>query len=207
MPSLDEIRTALLAHEPKTLQPLRQNHAAVAMVLRDADPGPEVIFIERARRTGDPWSGHMAFPGGRIDPGDAHALDAAERETHEEVGIDLSGAERLGRLDDLQGRHAAAPDRRMVISAFVFHLPNPGPLAPNWEVEHAFWFPIAALQDAERHVEFAAPRAGSQLFPGIRVGESDHHVVWGLTYRFLEVFFEIVGRPLPHRWDVLEPIR
>jgi hypothetical protein len=40
-------------------------------------------------------------------------------------------------------------------------------------------------------------------YPGIVVGDPVRHVVWGLTYRFLEVFFEIVGRPLADRWGTL----
>jgi 8-oxo-dGTP pyrophosphatase MutT (NUDIX family) len=102
MPHLLDIRGRLAKHEPKTLTSPSNQGAAVAVVLREADGGPEVLFIERARRAGDPWSGHMAFPGGRIDPEDAHARGAAERETREEVGVDLAGAEPLGRLDDLR---------------------------------------------------------------------------------------------------------
>jgi 8-oxo-dGTP pyrophosphatase MutT (NUDIX family) len=173
------------------------------MILRDGDGVPEVLFIGRARREGDPWSGHMAFPGGRIDPEDHHPRSTAERETREEVGVDLVDAEVLGRLDDLRGRHAAAPDRAMVISAFVYHVVAPAPLQPNWEVEQAFWFPLASLFDAERQVEYSVTRGGGLCFPGILVGEPERHVVWGLTYRFLEVFFEIIGRPLPDRWENL----
>jgi 8-oxo-dGTP pyrophosphatase MutT (NUDIX family) len=201
MPQLTDIRGPLAQHEAATLSSPSNQGAAVAMVLREAGGVPEVLFIERARREGDPWSGHMAFPGGRIDAGDAHARDAAERETHEEVGVDLSGAEPLGRLDDLRGRHAAAPDRGLVISAFVYHLVDPAPIQPNWEVEQAFWFPVPALLDVERHVEYEVTHGLDMRFPGILVGTPDRHVVWGLTYRFLEVFFEIVGHPLPNRWN------
>jgi len=199
-----DIRGRLARHEPTTLSSPSKQGAAVAMVLRDADGVPEVLFIERARRDGDPWSGHMAFPGGRIDPEDAHARGAAERETREEVGVDLTGAESLGRLDDLRGRHAAAPDHGLVISAFVYHVVDPAPLQPNWEVEHAFWFPVPALLDTERRVDYAVQRGSELRFPGILVGTPERHVVWGLTYRFLEVFFEIVGRPLPNRWEDFE---
>jgi 8-oxo-dGTP pyrophosphatase MutT (NUDIX family) len=203
MPSIAEIRGALSGHEPETIPTQRRQNAAVAVVLRETNGVPEVLFIERARREGDPWSGHMAFPGGRIDPGDGHARSAAERETFEEVGVDLANAEALGRLDDLQGHHAAAPERAMVISAFVYHVSDPRPLRLNWEVEQAFWFPLASLLEAERQVEYSVmPRVGLR-FPGILIGEPERHVVWGLTYRFLEVFFEIVGRPLPNRWESL----
>jgi 8-oxo-dGTP pyrophosphatase MutT (NUDIX family) len=204
MPRIPDIRSALNLHDPSTQGSEKAPGAAVAMVLRDAARGPEVLFIERARREGDPWSGHMAFPGGRIDPGDAHANGAAVRETREEVGVDLANSELLGRLDDLRGRHAAAPDRALVISAFVYHTVDPAPLVPNWEVEQAFWFPVRDLLQPERHVEYAIEREKEVRFPGILVGEPERHVVWGLTYRFLEVFFEIVGTPLPNRWDEFE---
>ena len=199
-----EIRGGLSKHEPKTLASPSNQGAAVAMVLREVAGGPEVLFIERAHRDGDPWSGHMAFPGGRIDPEDAHARDAAERETREEVGVDLAGAEPLGRLDDLRGRDAAAPDHGLVISAFVYRAVDPPPLQPNWEVEKAFWFPVPALLDAGRRVEYAVWPDSELRFPGILVGTPERHVVWGLTYRFLEVFFEIVGKPLPNRWGGFE---
>ena len=99
MRSLDEIRAGLHAHVPRELTGRRR--AAVAVALHDASDGPEALFIERAERFGDPWSGQMAFPGGRVDPGDSGPRAAAERETLEEVGVDLSGAELLGRLGDI----------------------------------------------------------------------------------------------------------
>lgn len=173
---------------------LRQ--AAVAMVLTDGKPGADVLFIERARATGDPWSGHMAFPGGRVDPGDPSGQHAAERETLEEVGLSLAGAELLGRLDDKKGNPRTHPE--LVISAFVYHTPAPGELAINSEVQDAFWFPLDALLDRARHVQYTAH--GEFEFPGILVGEPDRHVVWGLTYSFLESFFSVLGSPLPDRW-------
>jgi len=203
MPKIVEIRRALSDHEPEILTATPRNHAAVAMILREADPGPEVLFIERARRRGDPWSGHMAFPGGRIEPVDRDAREAAERETLEEVGLSLAGAESLGRLADLRGRHAGRPDAAMVISGFVYHAAETEPLRLNGEVADAFWFPLAALAEAERHVEYKVVRGSRTRFPGICVGDDERHVVWGLTYRFLEVFLEIAGHPLPDRWAAL----
>ncbi len=51
---------------------------------------PEVLFIRRAGRAGDRWSGHVALPGGKRDPEDADDLAAAIRETMEEVGLDVT---------------------------------------------------------------------------------------------------------------------
>lgn len=197
MPSLDEIRGALALHRPTTVDDETLRRAAVAMVLRDS-ARPEVLFIERAHRAGDPWSGHMAFPGGRIEAGDADARRAAERETLEEVGVDLAGAEYLGRLDDLEG-HRATGAARLVISAFVYHLATPARLVPNHEVRQAFWFPLRGLLEPVRHVEYELAPVRWKGLPGILVGDPQRHVVWGLTYRFLERFFALVGRPLPDR--------
>jgi 8-oxo-dGTP pyrophosphatase MutT (NUDIX family) len=192
------IRGALAGHRPTLVALDGRGRAAVAVVLRERAGLPEVLLIERARRAGDPWSGHMAFPGGRVERGDSHLREAAERETLEEVGIDLAGSEVLGRLDDLEGRRAAEA-RGLVISAFVYHVADPPELAINHEVQEAFWVPLAWLHDRARHVEHPWPAVGARL-PGILVGEPGRHVVWGLTYRFLEVFFDVVGRPLPGRW-------
>ena len=83
----------------------------------------------------------------------------------------------------------------------MYHVADPGPLATNWEVEQAFWFPLASLFDPERRVEYPVAWGGLR-YPGILVGVPERHVVWGLTYRFLEVFFEIIGRPLPNRYPL-----
>jgi ADP-ribose pyrophosphatase YjhB (NUDIX family) len=204
VPRIDEIRDALAGYEPALAARDPERHASVALVLRQGQArGAEILFIERAEKEGDPWSGHMAFPGGRVDlPGES-AEQAAVRETLEEVGISLASAERLGRLDDLEGRHAGRPSG-MVISAFVYHLPEPGALVTQAsEVREAFWVPVRELVLPARQVRRAFRGTGSFEFPGIVVGEPDRHVVWGLTYRFLEVFFRALGRPLPDAWGPL----
>ena len=196
MPSLEDITQALAARTPVVIPVEGKAQAGVAVVLRDAPDGPSVLFIERARREGDPWSGHMAFPGGRVGPTDAHSRAAAERETHEEVGLPLAGAEYLGRLDDRQGNPRTHP--ALLISAYVYAVEDPLELSPNHEVESAFWFPVRELLSPARLVPYTArPEID---FPGILVGEPDRHIVWGLTYSFLEGFFSVVGRPLPDRW-------
>jgi 8-oxo-dGTP pyrophosphatase MutT (NUDIX family) len=155
--------------------------------------------MEIAEHPLDPWSGHMAFPGGRVDPEDGNPKQAAERETLEEVGLELRDAEWIGRLDDRQGnprlKHA------LLISAFVYVVPQAAPLTLNHEVREAFWFPLAELLEPARFVERPVARSEIFRFPGILVGEPERHVVWGLTYRFLESFFQIVGRPFPDRWQ------
>ena len=211
MPQLQQIRSQLAAAEPLVIDLAGRAAAAVAVVLREQGPHSEVLFIERAKHEGDPWSGQMAFPGGRVDPEDASALDAAKRETFEEVGLLLAGAELLGRIDDQEGR-PTSPSGGLVISAHAFYLEDPGPLAlDESEVAEAFWFPVSDLLDPERHIDYRYPgMEGSGMkemhFPGIVVGDPDRHVVWGLTYRFLEIFLATVGHPLPARWSDLHKV-
>jgi ADP-ribose pyrophosphatase YjhB (NUDIX family) len=202
VPRIDEIRRALTAHRPTLRELESARRASVALVLRDAGRrGSEILFIERAEKEGDPWSGHMAVPGGRVESAAETPEQAAVRETYEEVGLWLAHGERLGRLDDMEGRHAGRP-RGMVISAFVYHLEGPADLVlQESEVREALWVPVRNLDEPDRHVKRPFRGTGSFSFPGIVVGEPDRHVVWGLTYRFLEVFFQAMGKPFTDRWE------
>lgn len=200
MANLDDVRRALGAHRPAARE--AGGRAAVAVVLRaDAPHTTEVLLIERAHKPGDPWSGHMAFPGGRQDPADRTLRETAEREAFEEVGLDLSTAELLGQLDDLEGRHSDRPVG-LAISAFVYFVAEPAPLLlQTEEVQTALWVPLTRLVDPAAHVDYPLRREPRSVgMPGIRVGEPDAHVVWGLTYRFLESFLALLGTPLANRW-------
>ena len=184
------IRGRLNARDPRDLlrdrdEPVKR--AAVASVLRPAAAGPEVLLIRRAEHPRDPWSGHMAFPGGRQDPEDADLLATAQRETLEEVGLDLAGAELLGRGDDLE---AIARGKRagLVVRPFVFWAPDAetGPFDAS-EVAEALWAPIVPLLRGERDTTHPYEHAGQRLtFPAYDV---DGRIVWGLTHRMLTAFF------------------
>ena len=104
--SIDQVRTALMNYDFSPLNIGSKNQAAVAIILRARNDQIEVLLIERAHHKDDPWSGQMAFPGGRRDPKDLSARAAAERETQEELGVSLVDAEFLGSIDELQGRHS-----------------------------------------------------------------------------------------------------
>ncbi len=194
---LPNIRQRLSGYRPALRPTVGKRLAGVSVVLRDDVSEPEILLIERATRAGDPWSGHMAFPGGREDPGDANLEHTAKRETHEEVGFPLDDAHLLGRLDDLSGRAAAA--NRMVVSAYVFHASSPDSLLlEEKEVADAIWVPLTHLAHPENLVHYPMQYGEHEIvFPGIGMGPGDPRVVWGLTYRFLEIFFEIIGHPLP----------
>lgn len=201
MPQVSQIRESFRAFEPDWVDLEVANRAAVAVVLRELRQGPEILFIERATRSGDPWSGHMAFPGGRLEAVDSTPRAAAERETLEEVGLSLEGAEYIGGLGDIQG-HRRFGQNQLVVSAHVYLATDPGPVSLQAsEVRSTIWFPVRGLLDRQRHVAYRSPQAENMEFPGVLVGEPQRHVVWGLTYRFLELFMGAIEYPLPDRSD------
>jgi 8-oxo-dGTP pyrophosphatase MutT (NUDIX family) len=142
--------------------------------------GAELLFIRRAERAGDPWSGHVAFPGGRHDATDASLEVTARRETVEELGFDPAvGGRLLGRLDDLRPRNASLP--KIVVRPFVYAVEAAPVLRPNEEVRSAFWTPVARLCDPVVRAEHVFEHAGGRVrMPAYRL---DDDVVWGLTER------------------------
>lgn len=161
--------------------------AAVAMIIRATTP-LEMLLIKRATYEGDPWSGHMALPGGRWDPSDAGLLETSIRETREETGIDLSAVGTpLGRLPDVNPASPRLPITR--IAPFVFGVPyDAGIVSPNHEVETAHWVPIDRLREPDTATSVRIHFSGfSKTFPSYAVG--DEHV-WGLTHRILTAFLE-----------------
>lgn len=165
--------------------------ASVALVLRARDP-LELLLIKRATSERDPWSGHMALPGGRRDDADADLEETARRETLEETGVDLWSLGRpLGRLDDLTPSSPQLP--RLTISPWVFAVPRDteARVASN-EVDEVHWVGLPHLLAPETRsaVEIPLP-GGARSFPSFLV--SGEHV-WGLTYRILERFLEVHGR-------------
>lgn len=166
--------------------------ASVALLVRPEPTDLEVLLIRRAVAEGDPWSGHMALPGGRRSPRDRHGEDAAARETREEVGIDVrERGLRIGRLDDVQPGPGAP---RIVVSPYVFAVPPGTRATPNYEVDLAVWVPLERLAEpgAATHYLHALASGESLRFPAIGYQE---HVIWGLTFRILSQFLEIARGP------------
>jgi 8-oxo-dGTP pyrophosphatase MutT (NUDIX family) len=123
------------------------NRSAVALIMRETSTGIETLMIKRSEREGDPWSGHMAFPGGRAEKIDKNSLHTATRETREEIGFDTDEhAQCLGRLSDIsvptfRGRKA------MVITPYLFSVDNLPELTINYEVAEVIWVPLQYLAD------------------------------------------------------------
>ncbi|ODQ53162.1 hypothetical protein SAICODRAFT_71163, partial [Saitoella complicata NRRL Y-17804] len=130
---------------------------------------PELLFIKRAARKGDRWTSHVACPGGRRDPEDESDRAAAERETWEEVGIDLKKENALyvGGLDQRLVTTSWGQVVLMVLCPYVYILPTPSAPTLNLqptEVASAHWAPLTNLllpsARTSEHVDVSSRLAG-----------------------------------------------
>ena len=173
-------------------------HAAVTLLLRPAggaadghatSDSAEILFIKRAERAGDPWSGHLAIPGGRAEKEDATLLDLAMREASEEVGIDARrGGRLLGRLPTVRPMSTRIPS--ITVTPFVAVAPRGAiPRVQPEEVEEAFWMSLEALRRTGRSaaVRWEA-RDGTRELPAF---PSPRGPIWGITERILSQFLAL----------------
>lgn len=191
VPLLQLIQTRLAGHRPsrKLLRPLMKR-SAVAIILQVQAGELHILMIKRAERKGDPWSGHMAFPGGRMDRDDRNGFDAAVRETEEEVGLTLGPEDQcIGRLSDLNARpHRGALG--MAVSPFVFHLDREVSFVPNYEVAEVVWVPLEFLLDTDNREQMVWERTGVKIplpcyfYEGRRI--------WGLSLAMLDELMDLI---------------
>jgi 8-oxo-dGTP pyrophosphatase MutT (NUDIX family) len=183
-PDVLKLRAALEAHQALGEEvEAGVRKAAVALIFRaGADGRPELLFIKRSDYPADPWSGQVAFPGGREEPGDALLADTAARETREETGIDLErDGTFIGTLDDLRPRINRLPD--VIVRPYVVLLKSYEPLILSHEVALAFWIPLAALKEAGSWRDTQVLARGIQI--NARAFHHEGHIVWGMTERIL----------------------
>lgn len=185
MLDLPSIRRRLAAFHPER-PPINPDarQAAVAVVLRDVGSVTELLFIKRADKDGDPWSGHMAFPGGHREPEDADLCAAAVRETSEEIGLDISAAPLIGELPQ---QRPMSVRRHMLVAPFVFEIAGDPAFALNHEVAEVVWTPLEPMYRGRNH-DIGRPGDTAAAFNGFRL--SGGHFVWGMTYRMVQTFFE-----------------
>lgn len=183
-PDIVKLRSALESHSGvRTDNDEGVRRAAVALIIRAGDNGaPELLFIRRSEYPADPWSGQVAFPGGREEAADPTLADTAIRETREETGIDLvRDGTVIGTLDDLRPNTVRLP--AVIVRPYVVLLSRFEPLVLSDEVALAFWVPLEAFKNAP------AWRDTDVLARGVQMNRRAFHhqgqVIWGMTERIL----------------------
>jgi 8-oxo-dGTP pyrophosphatase MutT (NUDIX family) len=190
-PDIVKLRAALKSHSAvgaDNRDGIRR--AAVALIIRAGDNGaPELLFIKRSEYPADPWSGQVAFPGGREEASDPTLTDTAIRETREETGIDLvRDAAVIGTLDDLRPQTVRLP--AVIVRPYVVLLNRFEPLVLSDEVALAFWVPLQSLKDASLWRDTVVLARGVQL--SMRGFHHQGHVIWGMTERILAQFLTLL---------------
>ncbi len=164
----------------KVLKPVSDRQdadAAVALLLKLQDQDLKILIVKRAENPADPWSGQMAFPGGKRDSKDQNLKQTVVRETLEETNINLLDRCRfLGAMEAL--RSTQRPE--MKILPFVILLKHEPSIKLNEELERFAWILLKGLAQRKGTVRFSFGE-----FPAYDLG---NNVIWGLTYRILEKF-------------------
>ena len=161
--------------------------AAVAIIVRPRIK-VDLLLIKRASHDKDPWSGHMALPGGRWEPGDSDLQKTAIRETLEETGVDLTQeCLKLGRLGDFRPQNSTLPVARIAPFAFAVP-PTTEARVASQELESIHWVPIDILTNPATKSSTKILASGlSKSFPSYHVN-GEH--VWGLTHQILSQFLQ-----------------
>jgi 8-oxo-dGTP pyrophosphatase MutT (NUDIX family) len=160
------------------------------VILREERDRYSMLFIKRREYLSDLFSGHMAFPGGKMQKGDENKLETAIRETLEETGIDLRKDGRiLGELDDVSPVNPRA--RHYIVTPYVALVGEDIRVKPNEEVAEFVWIPISNFMD-EKTLEIRVIERY-----GMRLEDFAFHyqkyVIWGMTARILRQFLYLLG--------------
>jgi 8-oxo-dGTP pyrophosphatase MutT (NUDIX family) len=185
-----KLKERLASADDLVIDTSEYQQAAVTLMLRNRDGDADIFIIKRAERAEDPWSGHLALPGGRADDGDPDLRAVAVRETREEVGIDLdAGGEFLGVMEPLQPVTRRLP--LIVVTPLVAVAPTHIALQLDRnEVDDAFWLPVSEMKRNGRSDSVQFVFAGqTRQWPAY---PSPRGAIWGMTERILTRFLALL---------------
>lgn len=198
VPLLQLIETRLSEHNPgRKVWRRLMKRSAVAIILQVREGELNILMIKRAEREGDPWSGHMAFPGGRMDKSDPNGYAVALRETAEEIGLELGEQDQcIGRLSDVITRPKKGPFG-MAVSPFVFRLQREVSFVPNEEVAEVVWVPLEFLLDTGNREQMTWQYKRLKLPVPCYFYEG--RCIWGLSLMMLDELMDLVEGRNPER--------
>ncbi len=179
----------LLPQDKVSIEIERIPQAAVTVILHEESGIARLMIIKRADREGDPWSGHLALPGGRVHPEDADLIATAARETHEEVGMNIfDGGKFLGCLPVLAPSTPRLPP--IEITPLVAIAPPEFNLTLSHEVASAFWITVDYLKQQGLSDHYSMNFGShTQKWPAY---PSDEGPIWGITERILTNFLSLI---------------
>ena len=163
--------------------------AGVAVIIKIVDGRKHVLFIKRTANVYDPWSGHIAFPGGHFKEEDKTILNTVIREVLEETGIDLR---RYGKLLFVLPISVPRNKPSLKVYPYVFSLDEDIPLRCGEEVEACYWIPLESLR--ESMVEMRSGDVRKDVPAYVCRVRGREVVIWGLTKRVLDNLITRMGK-------------
>lgn len=180
------LATNLSRHAPAPAAPHALKRAAVCVLVTDDGAGDAAFILTRRAERLSAHSGQYALPGGRVDGGES-ALDAARREAHEEIGLELAPQSFLGALDDYPTRSG------YLITPLVAWVAAGARLAPNpAEVAKVYRVPLADLGRPGAPQFVSIPESDRPVIRYPLLGTLIHAPTAAVLYQFMEV--AVLGR-------------
>lgn len=137
---------------------------------------PIIIMTEKPKHMKF-HAGEISFPGGKLDSNDDDLLQTALRETHEEIGLDITRDQVIGQLEPVVTLNSG-----FLILPFVSVVDTIPPLVANSEVEDIFHIPLDSFLKTMRN----DPDPSHNLIEEMHIFEYQNHIVWGASARILK---------------------
>lgn len=186
------LQTLLTARAAEVTAEWAARPAAVLVPLYRLGDEWHLLFTERTQTVED-HKGQVAFPGGRVDEGDASRIETALRETEEEIGLQRRDVTVLGVLDEL----ITVTQYRVTPVVGVFAWPYPFVLSTD-ELSEVFGVPLQWLVNpANREIQYREPLITGPKIP-VYYFHYQGHTIWGVTARMVVGFLEVI-QPLLER--------
>lgn len=158
-------------------------NAAVAMLLKIRDEDLNVLLVKRVENCADPWSGQMAFPGGKRDRKDQSLMQTIIRETFEETSVNLQTHSCF--LGTLKATHSKPkPDLKILPFVILVEHEQAVRLSEK-ELAGYFWIPLQDIIQGEGKTQLCIGRVPAYIIGPL--------VIWGLTYRIIKDFVKTVA--------------
>ena len=189
--SLDAVSKAIKAFKPDQIlrQPLENARPSAVLVgLFESTSGVEAILTRRSQNLTN-HRGEISFPGGRLDAGES-VLQAALRETREEIGLNPEDVEVVGELNSM----ATVVSNSHIVPIVGRYRTQPKLHAVNSEVDRVFSVPLLELtrQDTYRQEHWVFSDREFQ----INFFYLDDETIWGATARIL---FQVMMLAVKHK--------
>ena len=161
-------------------QPWDYAKAAVAILVKPKKDDLEFFLVKRAEVDDDPWSGDMAFPGGKKNPQDETLIDTATREVLEETSIDLRQKKAIGFMEPVY----SSVRKNLAVQPVVYRFDEYPEVLLNYELTKYLWAPLSEIRHGKTNAVIKGWEGSIYQVQG--------ETVWGLTFRMLEKLLKLL---------------